>query len=427
MLRAEAAVVAPGRDRWRLALVLGITLLVGYYDRLNVSFAIPLLALERGWTPEETETYGGSLMSLFYVGYGLANIFLSPVAARFGPRRSLAFMVILWSLFTALSAWVSASLVAFYATRVLLGLAEGVHFPMMNQLTQRWFPLRERSRANGVWISGLFLAVLTAPLVLVPLMNALGWRAGFVVLAAAGLLVSLPLVLRYVYDSPGTHPRLGDEERAALVDAAARDLATAPETTADAATLRRLATSRPFLMMLAAGILNNVVSLGISGWLPTYLTAKLGVPYASLSFFAALPYAFSLLGVAVWAVVGDRTGARARNAALGYFATGLLVYAALSVGAFVPTLALFSLATFTIATFNACEFAMMQRILPPVRIAAAVGLYNGLSTMIGGGLGPFVVGGILSGSSGASASVPLVVVCTLNALALYALARSTRY
>ena len=62
----------------------------------------------------------------------------------------------------------SQVLLLFMATRVLLGLAEGVHFPMMSQLTKTWFPLHERSRANGLWVAGIYLAVLSAPLALVP-------------------------------------------------------------------------------------------------------------------------------------------------------------------------------------------------------------------------------------------------------------------
>ena len=87
-----------------------------------------------GMSEAQTRDYGSLLMGLFYAGYGLANIFLTPLAARLGPRRSLVIIVTLWSLFTALGAWVSQWLTLLMATRVLLGLSEGVHVPMMSQL-----------------------------------------------------------------------------------------------------------------------------------------------------------------------------------------------------------------------------------------------------------------------------------------------------
>ncbi|MDZ7782173.1 MAG: MFS transporter [Halioglobus sp.] len=192
--------------RWQLALVLMVTFFVGYLDRYNISFALPLMAEEFGWDEARTQYYGSLLLGVFFAAYGLANILLTPFAARLGARRSLLIMVCLWSLFTAMGAWVSQWLVLLMATRVLLGLSEGVHVPMMSQLTKTWFPLGERARANSIFVSGLFFAVLLSPLVLVPLMSTLGWRWGFVLLALFGLAVSLPLIYRVVDDEPEEHP-----------------------------------------------------------------------------------------------------------------------------------------------------------------------------------------------------------------------------
>jgi MFS family permease len=414
----------PGGQRWRLAVVLGVTLLVGYYDRLNVSLALPLIAAERGWTEAETAHWGGLLMSAFYVAYGLANILLSPLGARFGPRRSLLLIIVLWSVFTSLGALVGQFLVLFIATRALLGLAEGIHFPMMNLLTQRWFPPHERSRANAIWISGLFLAVLTAPLVLVPVMHAFGWQSGFHLLAALGLAISLPLVWRHVHDEPATAPRLGEAERAwherwrgAGGDAAD---ARAPGLTAS---LRRPV----FALMLAAGILNNMVALGLAGWFPTFLAQRMGVDYQDLSWMAALPYLASLAGLALFAVLGDRSGRRTKAAALGYLAGGLVVTAALLSDSTGVVLALYALAAFLIASFNAFEFPMVQRILPPGHLAAGSGIYNGLSMMVGGGLGPFVVGAVIAGSGSIDAVLPLTAATLTMSAVLAELARRVSY
>ena len=124
-----------------------MTFLVAYYDRLNISLAMPLIAIENGWSDAETASNGALLMSLFYGGFGVANIFLTPLGERIGPRRSLVVIILLWSLFTALGALASQVLTVFMASRVLLGLSEGIHPPMMNQLTNTWFAPGERSRA----------------------------------------------------------------------------------------------------------------------------------------------------------------------------------------------------------------------------------------------------------------------------------------
>ena len=48
-----------------------MTFFVGYMDRLNISFAVPLMALEFQWSEEQTREYGSLLMGLFYPAMAL--------------------------------------------------------------------------------------------------------------------------------------------------------------------------------------------------------------------------------------------------------------------------------------------------------------------------------------------------------------------
>lgn len=380
-----------GHRRWQLALVLMVTFFVGYMDRLNITFAVPLMAVEFGWDEAQTREYGSLLMGLFYAGYGLANMFLSPFAARLGPRRSLLIIVVLWSFFTALGAWISQWLMLLMATRVLLGISEGVHVPMVSQLYKAWFPMEERARANSIFVSGLFLAVLLSPIMLVPLMSELGWRTGFLLIAIFGLLVSLPLVAWLVHDTPEEHPDVSDAERAFI--AAGRQREAAEEDSGLA--WRELLSHPRFVLLTFIGIINNVVALGFSSWLPTYFTANRGIPFEDITYLVAIPYAFSLLGIGLWAWLGDKFNIRAGLAALGFAGAGVMIYVALQAESLWVVLPCFSIGVFMISAFNACEFAMIQRIVPLDKVAPSMGIYNGFTTIIGGGLGPFIVSPII--------------------------------
>ena len=410
-------------ERTKLVFTLSVTFLIAYYDRLNISLAMPLIAIENGWTDAETALKGSLLMGLFYAGFGAASIFLTPLGSRFGARKSLVVIILLWSLFTSLGAIASQIMVVFMASRVLLGLAEGIHPPMMNQLTHNWFAPEERSRANSAWVSGLFLAILTAPIILVPVMESYGWRAGFYVLAIGGTCISLPLVLRFVHDRPTLHPRV------------ARDLAVELEDKAGAIDVEsqstwRLLLERPFQIMMCAGILNNAVALGIASWLPTYLSTLEGVVYGDLSYLAAIPYGASLLGLAMWAVIGDKTNRRALVAATGYIGAGALATGALVAGnanIVWLTVTLLSLSVFCVSAYTASEFALVQRLIPRTNVADGVGLFNGLTTMIGGGLGPFVVSGIIGGGVNAQDLISIFGLCAAVSVFLVALSRRVRY
>ncbi|MEZ5568497.1 MAG: MFS transporter [Halioglobus sp.] len=375
-----------------MALVLMVTFFVGYLDRYNITFALPLMADEFGWSEQQTRDYGSLLMGIFFAAYGLANMFLTPFAARLGARRSMLVMVCLWSLFTAMGAWVSQWLVLLLATRVLLGLSEGVHVPMMSQLTKTWFPLGERARANSIFVSGLFLAVLLSPLMLVPLMSEFGWRWGFVLVAVFGLLISLPLVWALVYDSPADDPAVTSAEIELINAGRAR------EAQDDGAGLawRALFLRPQFILLTVIGIINNVVALGFSSWLPTYFTHNRGIAFEDIALLVAVPYLFSIVGIGLWATLGDRFNIRAALAAVGYAGAGLLLYVALSAEALILVVACFSAGVFMVSAFNACEFAMLQRIVPLEKTAAAMGVYNGFTTLLGGGLGPFIVSPVIS-------------------------------
>jgi len=380
-----------GHRRWQTALVLMVTFFVAYLDRLNITFAVPLMAAEFEWTGAQTQQYGSLLMGLFYAGYGLANIFLTPFAARLGPRRSILIIIVLWSLFTALGAWVSQWLMVLMATRVLLGFSEGVHVPMMSQLIKTWFPLEERARANSIFVSGLFLAVILSPLMLVPLMSDLGWRTGFVLIALFGLVISLPLVAWLVHDSPQLHPAVTPQELEYIAAGRNREQEQEGAPSHWTALLRM----PRFVLLVAIGILNNVVALGFSSWLPTYFTDNRGIAFADITYLVAIPYAFSLLGIGLWAWLGDRFNIRVPLAALGFAGAGVMIYLALRADSLVVVLVFFSLGVFLISDYNACEFAMLQRIVPLQTVAASMGIYNGCTTIIGGGLGPFIVSPII--------------------------------
>lgn len=77
---------------------------------------------------------GELLLAAFFLSYALSNMLLSPFAERFGPKRSVIAAIVAFSLFTILSAPLGQSLTALIVLRLLLGLGEGVHIPMLSAI-----------------------------------------------------------------------------------------------------------------------------------------------------------------------------------------------------------------------------------------------------------------------------------------------------
>ena len=81
-----------------------------------------------------------------------------------------------------------------------------------------------------------------------------------------------------------------------------------------------------FLLLGLIGITNNVVALGMSSWLPTYFTTSRGIPFDEIAWLVAIPYAFSLLGIGLWASLGDRYNIRALLGGVGFAGAGAMLY-----------------------------------------------------------------------------------------------------
>jgi MFS family permease len=419
----EAAV---GKMRWQIPLILMVTVIIGYLDRGNLSLALPKIAEGYGWTKAETGEYGGMLMSIFYIAYGLANIFISPIGEKFGPRKSLACLVVLWSLFTAMGGMVGLVFIPFVITRILLGLGEGIHWPMMNMLTKEWFPMQERSRGNGIYAIGMFAAGLLGPVILVPMVDVMGWRMMFVVLGITGMVVSLPLVRYFIYDSPRAHPRITRGEIEYIERGMEKESVVAKGSLWSQ--VKPFMGSKPFWIAVLCGSLNNAVAHGLMNWLPSYFTQGRGLPFTDLWYAVSLPFLASALGVLAWAYLGDRMNRRALVSCLGPFITAGLIYFGTTGNSITITIIIFLGASFFAMTYAANEFAIVQHILPRNRVATGVGVYNGLTMMIGGGVGPVIVGTAVSMTGSYDTGIlALAGVCVLDGVAMLLLHRAVKY
>ncbi len=373
-------------NRWTIPLVLAVTVFVHYIDRNNLAIALPQIAREFGWSDREIGAYGNLLLGAFYLTFGLAQMGLSPLAERFGVKRSLILSILGFSLCTMLVYPLGGSLAGLIALRLLLGVAESVHMPMNSALVSRWFPPHERGRANSVYVAGILVALAVAPWLIIPVVERWGWRLGFALLGLAGLLVSLPLVLVFIHDCP-------------------------PNWTPAPPTGRvRWGRQRTLWLYIVAGMFNAFCVFGVLNWLPTYLNRTKGIEFGALSLPLFLVFLSGIVGVLSWAYVGDRTGRRVALASVGLFVAGWMVLGTSLAPSPEWAVALFALGVFFQSTYNAQEFATLQRMLPAHQVGAGTGLYNGLTVLVGGVGGSMIPGTIVSLTGSFQAGMLSIVV-----------------
>lgn len=402
------------RDQWRIPVVLGITVLINYFDRNNLSLAIPRLAQDFGWSDREIGSKGEVLLAAFFLSYGLSNMLLSPAAERFGPKRSVIVAIAAFSLVTILSAPLGYSFTALVILRLLLGLGQGVHIPMASAITSRWFPPSKRSRANAIWVSGILLSTAIAPLIVIPLIEALGWRPTFAVLGIGGMLLSIPLIYFLVQDQP---PEEEWQETDNIVNDEVRRTS-----------LSRYRENPRFWLAVLGGSLNAFCSFGILNWLPVYFNRSKGIDFEQLGWPLTLVFTTGITGIALMAYLGDKLQRRVQLAGIGLLIAGLMIYFASTTNRLDLVVFCFAIAVFCQSAYGAQEYAIIQRILPGDRVGTGTGLYNGLSVLFGGVGGSLIPGSIVAATGSFDAGILSIVVgAWIASIVLFVLARMIRY
>jgi len=416
-------VAAPARSvRWRIPVVFGLTFFVNYLDRNNLALALPRIADQFGWTDKQTGEHGQYLLGAFFLALGLSNIFLSPLAQRIGPRRSIVLAIASFSVVTILQAPLGQYLIILIMLRLLLGLGEGFHVPMMSEITSRWFPRSERSRANAIWNVGILLATALGPLILVPLISSIGWQLTFALLGVVGMVISIPLVLLVVRDEPRREDGVSEAELTYIAQGSADAGKGAVKQS------RSYLRFPTFWLMVLAGTLNAFCGFGVLNWLPTYFERTKGIDFSSLGWPLAIIFSAGVVGVLLMAVLGERINRRVLLMSGGYVIAAVLVFFATTMTALVPLVALFALGVFFQSAYTGHEFAVVQRVVPEGSVGSGSGTYNGLSILFGG-VGGSLIPGTIVAITGSFTAGMLSIVCgaALAAVVLFVLALALRY
>ncbi len=180
----EATPAPRSNHRWIILALLFFATTINYIDRSILSLIKPeYLDKELGWT----NTQYGYVNSAFQFAYALGLLGFGWFIDRFGTKIGYTVSIVFWSLAAAGHAAV-ASVFGFGVARVFLGVGEGGNFPAAIKTVAQWFPRAERAFANALFNSGSNIGSVIAPLVVLPVAAAWGWRATFVIAGVAGIV-----------------------------------------------------------------------------------------------------------------------------------------------------------------------------------------------------------------------------------------------
>jgi MFS family permease len=143
------------------------------------------------------------ILSVWFVGIMVGAYLFGYLADRFGRRRLFLLTLLLYGLFTFLTAfaWGYGS---FMVLRLLTAVGVGAEYAAINAAISEFIPSRHRGKTNATVMNFWSLGAILAALVTLCLLNNLppdvGWRAAF----GFGAMIALGagLVRRYIPESP---------------------------------------------------------------------------------------------------------------------------------------------------------------------------------------------------------------------------------
>jgi len=189
----EVAEARPGRHAW---FVLGLLTVANFFnavDRYSLALVLEPIKREFGATDTMMSLLGGFA---YASAYGLAALPLAALADRGASRKVLSFCLLFWSAAT-MACGFAQRFSHLLIMRAGVGLGEAGGIPASLALISGYFTQKQRPFAIGVFYSANGLSLCLGVPIISLVVAEWGWRAGFYVFGALGLLF-VPFIYLFI-------------------------------------------------------------------------------------------------------------------------------------------------------------------------------------------------------------------------------------
>lgn len=347
-----------------------------FIDRQIVGIlAVPIKA-ELGLSDSQLGLMGGLAFGLFYT---LLAIPVARLADRSSRTRILAGALTLWSVMTAACGF-AHGFAQLLLCRLGVGVGEAGGVSPAHALLCDYFPERERARALGIYSFGSPIGTAIGLVAGGFLATRIGWRAAFVSVGTAGLL--LAPVFALTVREPRTQ------------------LAAAGKSPGLAVVIGILARKPGFWWLAMGAASASTIGYGIYFWLPSFLVRSFGltVPQAAGS-FALLVLAGGTVGLWAGGALADRYGTKRKGSyalvpALAFALAGPLYVVAIAAHDSWSCIALLLLPTALGLTWLGPVLTAVQHLVPASMRATASATFLFVNNLLGLGLGSLAIGAL---------------------------------
>lgn len=182
-------------------------------NREGIAYDLGLIspALSEEEAAKEAKDMLGTITIFFMIAYGISQLVSGKMYDKIGTRKGFSISVLLWGAADALTS-MSCGLLSLTSFRMMLGLGEAGPWPGTTKSNEEWFPQKERALAQGLFGAAASLGSIIAPIIILMIYIAFGWKITFVIVGCLGLIWIIPWLI-FNKKGPAEHPWITSEEK----------------------------------------------------------------------------------------------------------------------------------------------------------------------------------------------------------------------
>jgi MFS family permease len=389
---------AASRYQWWVVAMLWCVCFFNYADRQAIFSVFPKLKEEFGFDKVQLGLIGSAFMWVYAGASPLAGF----IGDRFRRKDLILGGCLFWSFVTLTTAW-AQKLWQFVAVRAAEGFGEAFYFPASMSLVSDYHPRRTRSRAMSFHQSSVYLGTIGGGWLGGLFAEQLGWRTGFYVFGACGMILAIVLYKflrepqRGQSDLKEAIPAQEEKHVGASRRVAPEGESPIPTPPTVSEVLHAIFRSPTAVLLMAAFVGANFVAATFLTWTPTFLVEKfqfkLGTAGLTGTLFIHLASAVSV-PLAGW--LADWLSRRLAGGRILVQAVGLIVGAPFvflvgqtnELSTLLAVMTVFGLCK---GLYDANIFASLYDVVHPRARATAAGVMNTVG-WTGGALAPVTIG-----------------------------------
>ncbi|CAI1234038.1 TPA: MFS transporter [Serratia fonticola] len=385
---------------WRIMPILLISYIVGYLDRVGISFSkFQMMPDILQGNVSMAEAVYGLGAGVFFIGYIIAGVPSNILLSKYGARKVIALLMLVWGTISMLSIFITNP-TQFYLARFLLGLAEAGFYPGVILYLTLWFPSSQRAKMTALFVCGIPVSnIIGGPLCgwIIENMNGMfelsGWQWLFFISGPRAVLIAV-VIFFFLDNTYQSAKWLSPQEKEMITQDMAQGASkkVGADGTAQEWTMKTMLKSSAFTKMWLICFCTVMGQGGLAFWVPTMIRDTGVSSVMDIGLLTMLPYMLAVVAMLMAARSSDKHRERRWHIIVPFcIAAVSLIFIGLFPDNKVIVMVALCIAVASSLVPSPLFWSLPNAIFTGTCAAAGIALINSIAN-IGGFISPYIIG-----------------------------------